>query len=116
MALDISAAPPPLRVEDDGTIRAGKSNVLLDIVIRAYLDGWSAEETVEAFDTLDLADVYSVWGYYLRHKDEVDEYLRQRQAKADEFWAKIEDEHSQAGLREKLLARLRDKDATDSGQ
>jgi hypothetical protein len=93
-------------VEDDGTIRVGKSNVLLDIVIRAYLDGWSADETVAAFDTLDLADVYSVWGYYLRHKGEVDEYLRQRQEQADEFWAKLEAEHSQAGLREQLLERL----------
>ena len=46
----------------------------------------------------------------LHHKAEVNEYLRERKEYAAEVWAKIEARQgSQAGLREKLLARLENK-------
>jgi hypothetical protein len=33
---------------------------------------------VEQFPTLDLADVYAVIGYYLRHRADVDAYVERR--------------------------------------
>jgi uncharacterized protein (DUF433 family) len=106
MALDLQATPVPLREWDDGTIRVGDTRVLLEIVVHAYLDGWSAEEIVAQYDSLELPDVYAVLAYYLRHRSEVDEYVRQAEHETEKFWAQTEARHSQAGLRELLLARL----------
>jgi uncharacterized protein (DUF433 family) len=106
MALDLQATPVPLRVWDDGTIRVGDTRVLLEIVVRAYLDGWSAEEIVAQYDSLELPDVYAVLAYYLRHRSEVDEYVRQAEQETEQSWAQMGARHSQAGLREQLLARL----------
>ena len=109
MALDLQATPVPLREWDDGTIRVGNTRVLLEIVVRAYLDGWSAEEIVAQFDSLELPDVYAVLAYYLRHRSEVDEYVRQAEQEAERSWAQMEVRHNQVGLREQLLSRLDNK-------
>lgn len=107
MTVVIASETVPLRVDESGTIRVGNTRVLFDLVVAAYIDGASAEEIVEMFDTLDLGDVYSALGYYLHHQDEVHKYLRERERQAEEVWAKIEARQgSQAGLRERLLARL----------
>jgi len=102
----IESDPVPLQMDENGTIRIGNTRVTLDVVIAAYLDGETAEAIAAMFDTLALGDVYSVLGYYLHHKDEVHEYLRQRQQSADEVKAKIEAGQDRSGLGEKLRARL----------
>ncbi len=110
MALAIASEPVPLRVLDDGTIRVGDTRVTLDLVILTYLNGSTAEQIAEDYDTLDLGDIHTVIGYYLHHKAEVHEYLAERRRYADEVRAMIEARQgSQEGLREKLLARLADK-------
>ncbi len=109
MAPVIATDPVPLRVDAKGTIRVGNTRVIFDLVIASFLDGLTAEEIAEEFSTLDLGDVYSALGYYLHHKDEVDDYLRERQRYADEVRARIEAHHSQVGLRAQLLARLQAK-------
>src|SRR5471032_1473619 len=97
----------PLRVDETGSIRIGKSRVTLDVLLADYRKGWSAEEIVRQLDTLDLADVHFAIAYYLRHRDEVDEYLRQRRVEADELQRKIEAaQPDSAGLKAILLARL----------
>ena len=107
MAIAIKLEPVPLRVDSKGTIRVGGSRVTLDRVMAAYFDGASAEAIAEMYDTLDLGDIYSIIGYYLHHKDEVEQYLREREKYAAEVWARIEARQgSQAGLRERLLSRL----------
>ena len=109
MALVIASdpvEPVPLQVDDKGTIRIRNTRVTLDVVIAAFLDGASAEEIADMFDTLDLGDVYSVLGYYIHHKNEIDGYLQQRQHQADGIRAKIEARQNHSGLRERLLARL----------
>jgi len=99
--------PPPLRIDETGAIRIGESRVTLDVLIADYKKGWSPEEIVRELDTLKLADVYGAIAYYHRHCDEVDIYLRQRRAQADELQRKIEAEQpDRKGLKAKLLARL----------
>ena len=111
MVLTIATEPPPLRAEANGSIYVGDTRVTLDLIIVAFLDGSTAEEIANDFDTLDVADVYSVLGYYLHHKDEVHLYLEERRRFADEVRAKIEARQgSQDGLYEKLLARLANKE------
>lgn len=106
MQLDLAPQKLPLRVDEDGeTIRVGATRVTLDVLLGAFNLGDSPEQIVAEFDTLDLAAVYTVIGYYLRHRAAVDAYLAQRQHQADELQQEIEARVPRAGLRERLLAR-----------
>jgi uncharacterized protein (DUF433 family) len=62
-------------IDADGVAYVSGTRVTLDTVITAFLEGGTAEEVVEQYPSLQLSDVYSVIGYYLRHKAEVDAYL-----------------------------------------
>jgi uncharacterized protein (DUF433 family) len=99
--------PVPLRQEEDGTLRIGKTRVALDIVVRTFQDGATPEEIVQDFSSLKLSDVYSVIAYYLRHQDEVERYLREREAQAHEIRHQIEARWPTRDLRRRLLARQR---------
>jgi hypothetical protein len=55
---------------------------------------------------LDLADVYGVIAYYLRHRKEIDDYLNTRRQEAEKLRQEIEAKQpNRAELRAKLLAR-----------
>lgn len=97
--------PVPLRMDDTGTIRVGSTRVTLDTVIGAFLDGATAEEIADQYPSLELSDTYGAIGYYLRHRAELDEYLRQRQQQAEVIRREIESRYDPKGLRERLLAR-----------
>jgi uncharacterized protein (DUF433 family) len=106
MIVKLEADPLPLRVEPGGGIRVGNSRVHLEIVIEAFDGGASPESIVQAYDTLDLADVYAVVAYYLRHKDEVKAYVAERNQKMEEWRNKLEGEGmSQPNFYQELLAR-----------
>jgi hypothetical protein len=52
-----------------------------------------------------MADVYSVIAYYLRHRDDVQEYLANRQQQAAETRAQNKQRADPSGVRDRLLAR-----------
>jgi uncharacterized protein (DUF433 family) len=99
----------PLRVTEDGTIRIADSRVSLDSVLQHYKLGASAEQIVQKFPALDLADVYAAISYYLNHEEEVEEYLRQQETQGDEVQKSIEsepqDQKTSPELRKRILAR-----------
>jgi uncharacterized protein (DUF433 family) len=99
--------PMPLHVDETGTIRVGSTGVSLDVVLADYRNGMSPEEIVAQLDTLNLADVYGALAYYVRHRDEIDEYLRTRQLEAEALrkWAEAQFP-GRANLKAELLARL----------
>ncbi|MCC7106902.1 MAG: DUF433 domain-containing protein [Chloroflexi bacterium] len=105
MTLPIEADPAPLRADADGTISVGQSRVLLDTIVTAFRLGESAEEIADNFPTLDLADVYAVIAYYLRHGPEVDAYMERRRQEAETVRAKLEQRHPPHELRKHLVAR-----------
>jgi uncharacterized protein (DUF433 family) len=109
MGLTETLAPkaPPLRVDEDGVLRVGGTRVTLDTVIGAFDEGATAEEIAMRYDALDLADIYTVIGYYLENQDEVEGYLNRRRQQADEVRREIETRSPQKGLRDRLLARRR---------
>lgn len=111
--LSLLAEPPPLRMEEGGVVRVGKSRVSLDLVISQYEDGMAPEDLVRAYDTLDLADVHAVIAYYLRHRDEVRAYLKQRVEEAAALRAKFEAEGPRVS-REALLARRSARETSDA--
>jgi uncharacterized protein (DUF433 family) len=107
--LMISAAamePIPLSATVDGVIRVAGTRVTLDTVIDTFLTGASPEEIAQDFPVLRLDDVYAVLTYYLRHRAEVDTYLRERRSRAEGIRREIEAHSAQTGLRTRLLARL----------
>jgi uncharacterized protein (DUF433 family) len=95
----------PLAVDADGIMRIGRTRVTLDTVIAAFIDGATAEEIVQQYASLDLADVYSVIGYYLRHTAEVEAYLQKRGVQRDAALRQNEARFDPHGVRERLLAR-----------
>ena len=106
MSLTIHTDLVPLRTDEHGAIRVGDSQVLLDIVIREFNNGSDPEGIVHGYPTLDLANVYAVIAYYLRHRKEVDAYLQSRREEAEQLRKEIEAKQpSRADLRVKLLAR-----------
>ena len=106
MPTAVASEPIPLSIDADQVIRVGGTRVTLETVVDAFNAGATPEEIVQDFPTLRLDDTYAVITYYLRHRDEVDEYRRRRQTEADEIRSKIEKSSPQTGLRERLIARL----------
>ena len=96
----------PLHLDDTGTYRVGGTRVTLETVIDTFNEGVSAEEILFRYDSLRLADVYLVIGYYLRHKEEVSEYLREREALAATVRKEVEARQGDmSGIRERLMRR-----------
>jgi uncharacterized protein (DUF433 family) len=105
MTLSILAEPAPLAITKDGVVRVGRTRVTLDTVITAFLEGATAEEILDQYPSLDLSDIYSTIGYYLRHKAEVESYLQERQKISVEVRQDAERRFNPVGVRDRLLAR-----------
>jgi uncharacterized protein (DUF433 family) len=105
MAFSIATEPLPLKIDADGVVRVGGTRVTLDTVVAAFEEGATAEEMVQQYPSLDLADVYAVIGYYLRRRPEVEMYLRQRQQQAQDIRQQNEVRFNPNGIRDRLLAR-----------
>ena len=67
MSLVIEAPPVPLRTDEQGVMRVGKTRVPLDTVVYAFNQGSSPEEIVMSYPSLELGDVYAVVNYYLHN-------------------------------------------------
>lgn len=61
----------PLKTDEHGAIRIGKTLVLLELVIHAYYVGETPEGIVDCYPSLKTADVYAVIGYYLANREEM---------------------------------------------
>src|SRR5438876_11033833 len=109
----LHADRPPLRVDEGGAVRVGKSRISLDLVVEQYENGMTPEEMVRAYDSLLLADVHAVIAYYLRHGDEVRAYLKRRAEEAEALRAKMEAERPRVS-REDLLARRTAREKADA--
>ncbi len=95
----------PLAKDANGVYRVAGSRITLDLIVRAFNRGATAEEIVQDFPSLQLPDVYQVIGYYLKHSSELAKYLEQRAREEQELLDTHEEEWSPRGLRERLLAR-----------
>lgn len=106
MTLASPAEIVPLTTDADGVIRITGTRVPLDTVVAAFKAGATSDEIALDYPTLDLADVYSVLSYYLRHQRELDIYLEKRRQKAAEVRKANETRLNPQELRQRLLARL----------
>ena len=106
--LTVHADPPAVRLDNDGVLRVGPTRLLIDLVVRAYQAGETAERIAENYPGVDLKDVYGAIAYYLRHTDEIDRYLERRECEAEQLRAKIE---AELGSTADLYRRLRERQA-----
>ena len=105
MTLAIALEPAPIEMDAHGAVRVAKTRVTLDTVVTAFLEGCTSEEIGEQYPSLELSDIYLVIGYYLRHREEVNTYLAERQRQADTIQQEVEQRFNPVGIRERLLAR-----------
>ena len=105
MVLVVGADPVPLRVDESGTVRVGKTRVLLDLVVLAHEEGVSPEGIVERYPTLQLGDVYGAIAYYLHHREEVRAYLAERERRGEEIRQELESRYDRQAIWARLLAR-----------
>lgn len=97
----------PIHTDAHGVVRVAGTRVTLETIIGAFEVGATAEEIAQQYPTVPLVDVYSVITYYLRHKPEVEAYLKEREALAERVRGEIERQFPSDGIRERLLARRR---------
>jgi hypothetical protein len=97
----------PLREDPPGVFRVGQSRVLLELVLRAFRRGESAEGIVRSYPTLQLSDVYTVIGRYLANPAPFDGYLRSCDEQASSVRREIEAVQRPAIGKEELFARAR---------
>jgi uncharacterized protein (DUF433 family) len=97
----------PLATDQAGVLRIAGTRVSLDSVVYAFDEGATPEEIAQAFPTLDLAAIYSVVGFYLQNRAEVEQYLGHRKVQRAELKREIESRFNPHGLRDRLLARKR---------
>ncbi|MDQ3601495.1 MAG: DUF433 domain-containing protein [Actinomycetota bacterium] len=103
--LKVQPEPVPLLTDVHGVVRVGPSRVTLESVVHAFRAGATAEEIVQQYPSVELADVYAVVTYYLRHREEVDGYLRDREVNALAVREANEARFDPAGIRDRLLDR-----------
>jgi uncharacterized protein (DUF433 family) len=106
VSLVLECESPPLRKDATGAIRVGNSRVLLELVIRGFQDGASPETIVQRYSTLSLSDVYITIGYYLRHQQEIESYLNEREQLAESVHQRFSEIQPDLSLiRSRLLAQ-----------
>lgn len=107
MALLMETEPVPLREDSEGVIRVGGTRVTLDTILTAYMKGSTPEQIAQDYSSLATADIYAAIAYYLRHREEVEEYLLRRRELSDAVRKEFQERFPAEGLRERLESRLR---------
>jgi uncharacterized protein (DUF433 family) len=105
--LPIEAIVPPLRVDEYGAVRVGKTQVTLPVLLESYKLGRSPEELVEEFSTLTLAEVYGAISYYLHHREATDAYLDELDRQWKTTFKEIEAQPGYHESRRRLLERAK---------
>lgn len=106
MTLVLEPRVIPLTRLENGVYRVTGTRIPLERIIEEYKAGATPEEIVFSFDTLRLSDVYTLIGYYLEHKEEVEQYLREEEKLAEQVRQMIEAaQPPRPGFKEELLRR-----------
>ncbi len=101
----LDAEPLPLETGPDGVIRVRGTRVTLDTLWAAFEDGSTAEEIVQQYPSLSLADAYQAIGYCLRNRALVAGYLVKRSETSEEVRRANESRWPPEGVRARLLQR-----------
>lgn len=98
----------PLEVWEDGTIRFENSRVTLDVIVRQFKTGATAEQIQEDFSSLGLREIYAALAFYLEQTDYVEDYLQKQKSEVRETTKFIERNLPTENLRASIRARQRE--------
>lgn len=101
----------PVVTDADGVMQVADTRVTLETLIGAFQEGATAEEIAQQYPSVPLADVYSVIGYYLHHRSEIEAYLARRRQEHERTRLDNERRFDPEGVRARLLARRTDRTA-----
>lgn len=94
----------PYIEERNGGYYVRGSRVSLDSIVYSWQQGQDAEAIRESFPTLELVEIYGAIAYYLDHRAEIDQYLKEWEAKyeAQRAAAEVADPERYADLRRRI--------------
>ena len=102
MAELLTTQAAPLAKDSQGVIRIKGSRVTLDVIVREFKEGFSAEQILEDFPSLSLREIYGAVSYYLDNTESVEEYLRERKTQAARTREEVESRQDSSELRQRL--------------
>ncbi|MEZ5356753.1 MAG: DUF433 domain-containing protein [Bryobacteraceae bacterium] len=103
--MEVAAETVPLVQGADGVMLLRGTRIPLETVFAAFRQGATAEEILQQYPALSLADVYQVIAYCQHHPSQLQAYLDQRQDAGRAARFLNESEWPPDGIRERLLAR-----------
>jgi len=104
-AAAIEPEPVPLVRDELGRLMVIGTRVPLDTLVAAFERGDSPEAIHESYPSLDLGDIYAVFTYCVRHRDDVAAYMALRSRESSPLRDELEARFPSQGLRARLLAR-----------
>src|SRR3712207_1611790 len=104
-AAAIEPEPVPLTRDAAGRLMVIGTRVPLDTLVAAFERGDSPEAIHESYPTVSLGDIYAVFTYCVRHRDDVNAYLATRGEQRADQRAEVEATFPPDSLRARLLAR-----------
>lgn len=104
--LDSIVATVPLSLDAEGVIRVSNTRVTLETLVYVFKNGLTAEEIAYQYPVLNLADVYAVISYYLKHQAEIEAYLRTSSTSVEEIKSLVQEKFSPDTVRQRLVARV----------
>ena len=78
---------------------------MLDTVIDSFHNGATAKDIALRYPSLELAAVYEVIAYYLRHRAKLDAYLERSKVESAALQAVTEAKYDPTGVRALLLGK-----------
>jgi uncharacterized protein (DUF433 family) len=105
MTLLINNETIPLATDKDGVVRVGGTRVPLQTIVAAFNLGATAEEIMQQYPAVSLADIYFVIGYYLRNRAQVEEYIKEQ----DELVETIKQKYAVNGDQSNIRAKNKTK-------
>ena len=92
----------PLNQWEDGSIRVIGSRLKLDMLVHCFQVGDTLEEIHEGYPWVNIAQIKAIIGWYLDHKAEADEYLREEEEEAEKIFKELDSRPESIAFREKL--------------
>ncbi len=105
MSLATATLATPFTTDEHGVIRIGTSRVALERIVNAFDAGASPEEIVESYPTVELGDVYATITFILKNRLEVDAYMAESAADAEQVHREWEARYPTSELRRRIRER-----------
>ena len=92
----------PLHEDSDGNVRVIGSRVTLHTLVGCFERDETAEDVQDGFPSLTLAQINAIRCWYLNHKAEVDEYIREVDTESEKVLQELRSRPESIAFREKI--------------